>query len=76
MNHEAAIAVFLTLIAFVPILRDRNLRTLRVFAVFAWFSLVSALLAFVFMIAMWSVAEERFKAAGWKVRWGPLVCVS
>jgi hypothetical protein len=75
MNHEAAIVVLLALIAFIPVLRNRNARTLRVFAVFAWASLVSALVAFGFMIAMWSVIEERFKAAGWKVRWGPLVGV-
>lgn len=75
MNHEAAIVVFLALIAFIPILRNRNSRTLRIFAVFAWASLVSALVAFGFMIAMWSIVEEKFKAAGWKVRWGPLVGV-
>ncbi|KAF9446831.1 hypothetical protein P691DRAFT_707840 [Macrolepiota fuliginosa MF-IS2] len=72
----AAASVFMTLVALLPVLRDRTPRTLRVFAVFAWSSFVFTFLAFVFMIAMWSVADERFKNAGWKVRWGPLPWMS
>ncbi|KXN84770.1 hypothetical protein AN958_12197 [Leucoagaricus sp. SymC.cos] len=72
----AAISAFMTLIAFIPILRDRSPRTLRVFVIFVWTSFVLAGVVFVFMIAMWSVADERFKAAGWKVHWGPLPWMS
>jgi len=72
----AAVSVFTMLITLLPVMRDRGPRTLRVFAVFAWFSFVVALLAFVFMIAMWAIADERFRKAGWEVRWGPLPWMS
>lgn len=74
MNPEAAVLVFLALVTLILVLmRNKSLWALRLFVVFVWSSFVSALVAFVFMIAMWSVIEERFKADGWKVRWGPLV---
>lgn len=63
----------MTLISFIPVLRNKTPRTLRVLTVLAWSSFAIAVIVFVFMIAMWSVADERFKAAGWKVHWGPLV---
>lgn len=73
LKKKAAISVFMMLITLIPILWDKGPRTLRVFTVFAWSSFVITFLAFVFMIAMWAVADERFKKAGWEVRWGPLV---
>ncbi|KAJ3564006.1 hypothetical protein NP233_g8577 [Leucocoprinus birnbaumii] len=72
----AAIASLMTLFAFIPILRLKTLRNLRVLQVLAWSTFAVAGIVFVFMIAMWSVADERFKAAGWKVHWGPLPWMS
>ncbi|KAF5359529.1 hypothetical protein D9756_003495 [Leucocoprinus leucothites] len=71
-----AISSFITLIAFIPILKVKTQRTLRVLQVLSWSSFALAATVFVFMIAMWSVADERFKAAGWKVHWGPLPWMS
>ncbi|KAF7771757.1 hypothetical protein Agabi119p4_6068 [Agaricus bisporus var. burnettii] len=73
----SAVLVFLALVTLILVLmRNKSLWALRLFVVFVWSSFVSALVAFVFMIAMWSVIEERFKADGWKVRWGPLPWMS
>ena len=61
------------MISLIPVAYARNARADRVFLIFAWISFASSVLAFSFMIVMWSIAKYRFEKRGFSASYGPLV---
>jgi hypothetical protein len=68
---------FLALVSLLPILLARGLRTYPspAFSLFTLLASASALLAFVFVIALFATAHTRSEAANIAVSWGAMVSV-
>lgn len=73
MRFLAAVLCFLTMISLVPVALQRTERTDKVFSLMAILSFLVSLIAFTFMITIWSIAKDRFQKAGFEARFGPLV---
>jgi len=71
-----AVSIILTLISLIPVANARSARTDRVFLVLAWISFASSIIAFSFMIGIWSVAKYRFQKRGFGASYGPLPWLS
>jgi len=71
-----AVSIILTMISLIPVANARSARTDRVFLIFAWISFASSIIAFSFMISMWSIAKYRFEQRGFSASYGPLPWLS
>ncbi|PFH48778.1 hypothetical protein AMATHDRAFT_149160, partial [Amanita thiersii Skay4041] len=74
----AALMTALALISLTPVLlyRTRTPKAERVFFYFVLVSFTLSLVAFVFMIAVWTIAKMRFEKAGFVAKYGPLPWMS
>lgn len=69
----AAIFSLLSWISLIPLLANRKVGMGGLFSVLALMSFLTSLVAFGFMIALWSIARKRFEDAGFGASFGPLV---
>ncbi|TFK74171.1 hypothetical protein BDN72DRAFT_722782, partial [Pluteus cervinus] len=68
----AAFSTLCALLSLVPVLVKRTSKTERIFSYLCLFSFLMSAIPTLFALSIWSVAKDRFLAAGFEAHFGPL----